>query len=192
MAGRGRKGTEGLECRRGRDTFITEHTTRGIAERIDVEDDGAAVRQDVECADFTELEHAVRDGGGAGQGIARGRGEHPGAGAHLLQAGNGRAAIRDDRGNDVVGHVRTAEAERLRRRTGSDRTGDRQRTSAVGDEHRDRTRAHSVEIDGGRKGGGRASVDQGAGTIVGAVITTKADFRHSTEGAHTGDFHGTL
>ena len=192
MAGRGRKGTESLGGRRARDTFITEHTTRGVAEGIDVEDDGTGVRQDVECADFTELEHAVRDGGGAGQSIVRDRGDHPGSRAHLLEAGDGGAAIRDDRSDDVVGRVRAAETERLRRRTGSNRTGDRQRTSAVGDEHRDRTRAHSVEIDGGRKGGGRASVDQGAGTIVIGIITTEADYRHSTEGAHTGDFHGTL
>ena len=96
MAGRGRKDTEGLGGRRAGDTFITEHTTRGVAEGVDVEDDRAAVRQDVECADFTELEHAVRDGGGAGQGIARGRGEHPGSRAHLLQAGDDGAAIRDD------------------------------------------------------------------------------------------------
>ena len=192
MAGRGGKGTEGLGGRRTGDTFITEHTTRGVAEGVDVEDDRAAVRQDVERADFAELEHAVGNGGGAGQGIVRGRGDHPGSRAHLLQAGDDGAAIRDDRSDDVVGRVRAAEAEGLRRRTGSDRTGDRQRTSAVGDEHRGGIRARSVEIDGSRKGGGRASIDQGAGTIVVRVIAAEADFRHSTEGAHTGDLHGAL
>ena len=96
MAGRGGKDTEGLGGRRGRDTFITEHTTRGVAEGVDVEEDRAAVRQDVERADFAELEHTVGNGGGAGQGIARGRGEHPGSRAHLLQAGDDGAAIRDD------------------------------------------------------------------------------------------------
>ena len=96
MAGRGRKDTEGLGGRRAGDTFITEHTTRGVAEGVDVEDDRAAVRQDVERADFAELEHTVGNGGGAGQGITRGRGEHPGSRAHLLQAGDDGAAIRDD------------------------------------------------------------------------------------------------
>ena len=197
MAGRGRKDTEGLGSRQGGGTFITKYTTRGVAEGVDVEDDGASIRQDVQLArgGLAELEHTVGNGGGAGQGqgIIGGGRVHPGARAHLLQAGDiGAAVIQDDRGDDVIGRVRAAEAEGLGRGARADRAGNRQRAGAVGDEHRDGVSPNSEEIEGGRKGGGRTSIDQGAGTIVVRIIAAEADFRHSTEGAQAGDLHGAL
>ena len=194
MTSRRREGSEGLGVRRARKAFVTQDTARGVTEGVDVKDDGGAVRQDITVdSPFAELEDAVGDRGGAGQRIVGGRREHPGARAHLLEGGQiGAAVIRDDRGDDVVGRVRSAEAEGLRGRAGSDGTGDRQRAGAVRDEHRDGVSPSPEEIEAGRKGRGRTSVDQGAGTIVAAVIATEADFRRSTEGAHTGDFQSAL
>ena len=194
MTSRRREGSEGLGVRRARKAFVTQDTARGVTEGVDVEDDGGAVGEDVTVdAPFAQLEHAVGDGGGAGQRVVSGRGQHPGTDAHLLEAGGiGTAVVRDDRSDDIVGRVRAAEAEGLRGRAGSDGTGDRQRTGAVRDEHRDGVSPSPEEIEAGRKGRGRASVDQGAGTIVGTVITADADFRRSTEGAHTGDFQSAL
>ena len=194
MTSRRREGSEGLGVRRARKAFVTQDTARGVTEGVDVEDDGGAVGEDVTVdAPFAEFEDAVGDGGGAGQRVVSGRREHPGARAHLLEGGQiGAAVIRDDRSDDIVGRVRAAEAEGLRGRAGSDGTGDRQRAGAVRDEHRDGVSPSPEEIEAGRKGRRRTSVDQGAGTIVAAVIATEADFRRSTEGAHTGDLQSTL
>ena len=195
MASRRREGSDGLRVHRAQSAFVTQDATCGVAEGIDIEDDGG-VRQDIAVGSaFAELEHTVGNGGRAGQGkgIIGGGRVHPGARAHLLQAGDiGAAVIQDDRGDDVIGRVRAAEAEGLRGRAGSDRAGNRQRAGAVGDEHRDGVSPNSEEIEAGRKGGGRPSIDQGAGTIVVRIITPETDFRHSTEGAHTGDLHGAL
>ena len=195
MASRRREGSDGLRVHRAQSAFVTQDATCGVAEGIDIEDDGG-VRQDIAVGSaFAELEHTVGNGGRAGQGkgIIGGGRVHPGARAHLLQAGDiGAAVIQDDRGDDVIGRVRAAEAEGLGRGARADRAGNRQRAGAVGDEHRDGTRARAEEIEGGRKGGGRTSIDQGAGTIVVRIIAAEADFRHSTEGAQAGDLHGAL
>ena len=145
LTGRRRQGSEGLGARRGGGAFISQDTTGGVAEGIDVEDDGSSIRQDIEIAgEFAELEHTVGDGGGTGQAVVRGRRDHPGADAHLLQVGQvGDTVVRYDRSDDVVGRVRAAEAEGLRGRARSDRTGHRQGTDTVGDEHRDGTRTRT-------------------------------------------------
>ena len=48
LAGRGRQRAEGLGARGSRGAFVTEDTTGGVAEGIDIEDDRAGVRQDID------------------------------------------------------------------------------------------------------------------------------------------------
>ena len=196
MAGRRRQGADELGAGGGGGAFIAQDTARGVAERIDVEDDGGGVRQDAHVArDLAELEHAVGDGGGAGERIGGGRGEDPGADAHLLERGDEGGVIRDDRADQVVAGVGAAETEGLGRRAGADRAGDGQRAGAVGDEHRGRTRARAIEVEDTGivlPADGGAGVDERTGLVAGRAVAAEAQFGGGAEGAETVDLGGTF
>ena len=193
LAGRGRQRAEGLGAGGSGGAFITQDAAGGEAERVDVEDDRAGVREDVDvAADFAELEHAVGHGGRAGERIARGRGEHPGAHAHLLERGGvGRAVVRDDRADRIVARVDAAEAEGLGEGAGGDVAGDDEGTRAAGHEHRDRAAADAGEDDGLIERLADAGVDEGAGLVTGGAVAADDDIGRVGEGADAGDLERT-
>ena len=117
LAGRGGQRAESLGARGSRGAFVTEDTTGGVAEGIDIEDERGGIRQDIDVGgDFAKLEHAVRNGRDTRERVVRGRSQHPSTDAHLLQAGGiGTAVVRDDRSDDIIAGVRAAESEGLGR-----------------------------------------------------------------------------
>ena len=192
LAGRGRQRAEGLGAGGSGGAFITQDAAGGEAERVDVEDDRAGVREDVDvAADFAELEHAVRDGGGAGQGIVRGRGEHPGAHAHLLERGKESTVVGDDRGDGVVGRARSADPEGLGNGVrGGDIAGQHQRARAAGHEHRNRVSALSGQKDGLGERLAGTGVDEGSGLVSAGAATAEIDRRGVRESPDAADLEG--
>ena len=157
-----------------------------ITEGFCVKDDRGGIRQDVSVgADLQELEHAIGDRGGAGEGIVtRGRIEHPGAGSDLLEIGGGG---REQTGDGIVAGVGASEDEGLGAGIGRDGAGEGERTVAAGIQVG--VGRGDIEQDRRRQSGGRTSVSKG--TRRGGTVTD-VDGRSGAERTDTRDHQGAL
>ena len=187
-SGTSRRGerTQGLGRVTSAKTQVGQRAAGRITERFRVKNDRGGIRQDVAVADdLQELKHAIGDRGGAGEGIVtRGRIEHPGAGADLLQIGS---RGRELAGDGVVAGIGAAEDEGLRAGIGRDGAVDGERTRAAGIEVS--VSRGDVEQDRRRQSGGRAGVSERAGSRRGV---TDVDGRSGTERADASDHQGAL